>query len=77
MVALHMMIMQLHLWYLAMSGFYKWRAYAISITNIASKHLTKTNNDQSCTYQFLSQWAKNIFIIRNKWALSLSVYGPE
>lgn len=44
MVALYMMIMQFHTWYLAISGFYKWNAYAVLIKNVASKHLNKTNN---------------------------------
>jgi len=73
MVALCMMIMQLHTWYLAISGFYKWQAYAFFIKNIASKHLTKRNNGQMYTYQFSSHGAKNSVIIRSKWVLSLSI----
>jgi hypothetical protein len=52
MVALCMVIMQLHTWYLDISGFYKWQAYAVLIKNIASKHVAKPNNGQRYTYHF-------------------------
>jgi hypothetical protein len=61
MVALCMIIMQLNTWYLVIPGFYKWHVYAILIKNIASKHLTKTNNGQKYTYQFSSHVAMKFY----------------